>query len=168
MLVFLHRWCMKNTKRVFSSWPYMFFSFVTVSRRELTARAADRQTVTLDEHRITQARVEEVGRETGHLDARVVALEEGNRGEFKVVAPAVNTFASAGLTGATTRVVQQTCPWFDCSTAVNACHVQGRRRDLFHACAAVAEWETVAVGSGLSEDLRQRTPYSHPAAPILG
>ncbi|CAN0428966.1 unnamed protein product [Ectocarpus sp. 8 AP-2014] len=50
---------------------------------ENPARAADRQNATLDEHRITQARVEEVGRETGHLDARVVALEEGNRGKKK-------------------------------------------------------------------------------------
>ncbi|CAM9677770.1 unnamed protein product [Ectocarpus sp. 12 AP-2014] len=76
---------------------------------ENPARAADRQTITLDKHRITKARVEEVGRETGHLDTRVVALEEGNR---------------------------------------------GKKKGLLHACAAVADWETVAVGSGLSEDLR--------------
>lgn len=110
----------------------MLFSFVTVFRRELAARAADREAVTLDEHRITQARVEEVGRETGHLDARVVALEEGNRGEFKVVHPAV-----AALSGATTRLVRNCCvQWCDCSNFIIACRVQGRRRDFYHACAA--------------------------------
>lgn len=66
----------------------MAFYSVTVSRREFEARAADRQTVTPGELRVTQAHVEEVGRETGHLGARVAALE-GNRGELKELSPAV-------------------------------------------------------------------------------
>ncbi|CAN0115798.1 unnamed protein product [Pylaiella littoralis] len=49
-------------------------------RMENPARAADRQTVTPGELRVTQAHVEEVGREMGHLGARVAALEE-NRGK---------------------------------------------------------------------------------------
>lgn len=67
---------------------YMAFYSVTVSRREFAACAADRQTVTPGELRVTQAHVEEVGRETGHLGARVAALEE-NRGELKELSPAV-------------------------------------------------------------------------------
>lgn len=59
---------------------------ITVPRREFAARAADRQTVTPGELRVTQAHVEEVGRETGHLGARVAALEE-NRGELKKLFP---------------------------------------------------------------------------------
>ncbi|CAM9229427.1 unnamed protein product [Pylaiella littoralis] len=57
-------------------------------RMEYPARAADWQTVTPGGLRVTQAHVEEVGRETGHLGARIAALEE-NRGELKELSPAV-------------------------------------------------------------------------------
>ncbi|CAN0498752.1 unnamed protein product [Ectocarpus sp. 12 AP-2014] len=49
---------------------------------EYPGRAENRQTVTPGELRVTQAHVEEVGRETGHMGARVAALEE-NRGKKK-------------------------------------------------------------------------------------
>lgn len=60
---------------------YGLFS-VAVSRRQLAARAADRQTVTPGELQVVQDHVEELGRETGLLGAQVAALQE-NRGELK-------------------------------------------------------------------------------------
>ncbi|CAM9603552.1 unnamed protein product [Ectocarpus sp. 12 AP-2014] len=46
----------------------------------VAARAADRQTVAPGEFRVVQSDLEECRRETGYLDARVLALEEGKRG----------------------------------------------------------------------------------------
>ena len=44
-------------------------------------KIAARQTVTADDHRVTQAHLEELGKETGHLGARVAALED-RKGEL--------------------------------------------------------------------------------------
>lgn len=53
-----------------------------LSRREFAARAT-RQTVTSGELHVIEDHVEEIDRETGHLGARVAALEEYLRGEMK-------------------------------------------------------------------------------------
>lgn len=58
-----------------------FVLSVPLSRRQSAARATDRQSATADDVRVTRAHVEELGRETGHLGARISALEE-NKGEF--------------------------------------------------------------------------------------
>ena len=63
----------------------MAFHSIAVSRREFAAGAANLQTVTPGELGVVQAHVEEVGRETGHLGARVAALED-DRGELRSVA----------------------------------------------------------------------------------
>lgn len=69
------------------AWVLLFFS--SISRCELADRYADRQTVTPDELRVTQALVEEVSKETGHLGARIAALEEGKEGECTELGPTV-------------------------------------------------------------------------------
>lgn len=70
----------------------MAFFSVTVSRRELAAHAADRQTVTPGELREIEGRVDDLGRETGYLGAELAALRE-NRGELKELSPVIALFA---------------------------------------------------------------------------
>ena len=69
----------------------MAFCPITFSRRECAAGAANLQTVTTGELGVVQAHVEEVGRETGHLGARVAALED-NRGELEERSPTLALF----------------------------------------------------------------------------
>lgn len=82
----LVRLCHRRTKQGSSIFPVLFCP-VTIPRREFAGRYAGRQTVNPDEVRLARAQVEEVSRETGHLGARVAALEEGNRGKLKNLAP---------------------------------------------------------------------------------
>lgn len=50
---------------------FVVFCSASVSRGELAARSADRQTIASDEVRLSRAQVEEISRETGHLGERV-------------------------------------------------------------------------------------------------
>lgn len=92
MLVALHLtlvlFCIISSAHHFQHFPVAFGTTLALPLFVLrcfpavnfAARVTDHQSATADDVRVTRTHVEELDRETGHLDARITALEE-NKGE---------------------------------------------------------------------------------------